>query len=58
LWLEFPPKDTGAVEIRAKDNLTLDIGNKIIAKLSVAGYNSAIQCLLYCCLTQGSDVTT
>jgi N-acetylmuramoyl-L-alanine amidase len=38
-----PPKDTGAIGIKVEDNLTLDIGNKVMAKLSAAGH-SVINC--------------
>jgi N-acetylmuramoyl-L-alanine amidase len=37
------PNDTGAVGIRIEDNLTLDVGKKLIAKLSSAGH-SVINC--------------
>jgi N-acetylmuramoyl-L-alanine amidase len=38
-----PPEDTGAVGIKVEDNLTLDVGNRVMAKLAAAGH-SVINC--------------
>lgn len=38
-----PPEDTGAVGIKKEDTLTLDVGRKLMAKLSSAGH-SVVNC--------------